>query len=535
MRVLTTLAGLISLLSWALAEPSAPTVGEEIYLKGILPSGVPVRGDRESGGATSGAIAACVNCHRPSGLGTVEGGIVVPPVTAKYLFQRGAAFARESNYAERSTRSRSPYSDATLVRAIRDGIDPDGRKLDYLMPRYNLDKATMDSLVAYLKQLSSGPPPGVTLDTIHFATVITPDADPVKRKGMLDVIEHFVAAKNVFYHPIPAPVRFTKMMYNVPHKWQLHVWDLTGGPETWTDQLRRKLAAEPVFALLSGLGGSNWEPVHRFCREESVPCLFPNVDLPVVDKGDFYSVYFSRGVLLESQLIAHRIRDDAESSGIPHVVQVYREDDVGAAAARALHSDLVSHNFAVIEQPLTALDGGAELAAALEKAGERDTLILWLRPRDLRNLPASLPRSSSVFASGLMGGVDDIPLKGAWRAAVRMTYPFEIPSRRGVLMDYPLGWFRSQHINVIAEETQIETYIACNIVSESFHGMLDDYLRDYLLENIEDMLSTRIINGYFTRLGLAPGQRFASKGGYIVRFGGTDEKKLIPVGDWTVP
>ncbi len=535
MRTSIFIAGLILLASWIPAQSATSSAGENLYLRGILPSGAPATGDRESGGSASGVGAACVNCHRPSGLGTAEGGAVVPPITARYLFQRGAEFARESNYAERGTRSRSPYTEATLERAIRDGIDPDGRRFDYLMPRYKLDDATMKSLIAYIKGLSSEPAPGVTHDTLQFATIITPDADPVKRAGMLDVLEHFVAAKNVFYRPIPAPVRFTKMMYRVPHKWQLHVWELTGGPETWRDQLHKRLEAEPVFAVISGLGGSNWRPVHQFCREESIPCLFPNVDLPVVEEGDFYNVYFSRGVLLEAQLIARQLENSAGSPAVHRIVQIFRKDDVGAAAATALHREMTSHEVEVVERPLEARAGITELAAALGKVGENDGLILWLRPRDLRNLPVDPPKSPVVIASGLMGGLDDIPLTGAWRSAARMTYPFEVPQRRGVFMDYPRGWFRSEKIQVVAEETQIETYIACNIVSESLRGMLDDFLRDYLLESVEEMLSTRVINGYYSRLSLAPNQRFASKGGYIVRLGRADKKELIPEGNWIVP
>ncbi len=209
---------LVLFFSWVWALSNAPTDGQNLYRKGILPSGEAVTGIREGGGSTSGAAAACVNCHRPSGMGSVEGGIVIPPITARYLFKPGALFGREANRVELETAARNPYTDATLARAIRDGINPNGRKLDYLMPRFKLDDATMNSLIAYLKQLSSGPARGVTADTLHFATIITPDADPVKRKGMLDVLEHFVASKNVFYRPIPPPVRYTKMMYRVPRK-----------------------------------------------------------------------------------------------------------------------------------------------------------------------------------------------------------------------------------------------------------------------------------------------------------------------------
>ena len=75
------------------------------------------------------------------------------------------------------------------------------------MPRYQLDAATMSSLIAYLKNLTSGPVPGVTRDVIHFATIITPDADPVARKGMLDVLERFFADKNAGYRSASPALR----------------------------------------------------------------------------------------------------------------------------------------------------------------------------------------------------------------------------------------------------------------------------------------------------------------------------------------
>jgi hypothetical protein len=65
--------------------------------------------------------------------------------------------------------------------------------------------------------------------------------------------------------------------------------------------------------------------------------------------------------------------------------------------------------------------------------------------------------------------------------------------------------------------------------------MLDSFVPEYLVERVEMMLSHRLVNGYYPRLSLAPGQRFASKGGYIVHFEGSTGAAVVADGDWTTP
>ena len=102
-------------------------------------------------------------------------------------------------------------------------------------------------------------------------------------------------------------------------------------------------------------------------------------------------------------------------------------------------------------------------------------------------------------------------------------------------MNYPLGWFRIQQIAVTDERTQTNTYLACSILAEAASTMLDNFVPDYLVERVEVELSHRIINGYYPRLGLAPGQRFASKGAYLVRFSDPTGTRIVADGDWVVP
>lgn len=77
-------------------------------------------------------------------------------------------------------------------------------------------------------------------------------------------------------------------------------------------------------------------------------------------------------------------------------------------------------------------------------------------------------------------------------------------------MNYTLGWFSTQHVTVVDERIQADTYLACVILAETLGSMTGGLGRDYVVE--------RLVNGYYRRLTLGPGQRFASKVGYLVRF-----------------
>jgi hypothetical protein len=528
-------------------------VGESIYLNGTLSTGAPLRGTRGSTPGVQSAAAACANCHRRSGLGETEGEILVPPIVGRYLYRpRNASRTGDVENAAQfmaytgarpgliPQADRRAYVDATLARAIREGVGPDGRQFDTLMPRYALDDADMASLLAYLKQLSRWPSPGVGDLTLQLATIVTPDADPIRRKGMLDVLEHFFGTQNVFYGGKGPPAQYSRSFTPILHRWQLHVWELTGAPETWEAQLDARLRHEPVFAVISGLGGRTWEPVHRFCERSALPCLFPNVDLPVDAEEAFYDVYYSRGVLLEAQLIAARLRslDNAHENAAAQpqrLVQIFRRGDIGEQAAAKLTRAWSSPGTGISDRGLDPEAGPEQVQKLMTDVGPADLLVLWLRPRDLKSLPAQPPQAAAVFVSGIMGALEHAPLSVPWRRLARMTYPFELPTLRRAAMDYPLGWMRFTHVSVVDERTQADTYIACIIVSETVKMMAADLFRDHLVEALETHLGTRLVNGEYPRLSLAVGQRFASKGGYLVQLGDTDSAPLVPDGDWIVP
>lgn len=88
----------------------------------------------------------CANCHGADGQGAREGNIVMADI-------RYATLMRSQPATPPRRRARAAYTDALLVRAIRQGIDASGQPLEASMPRWVIDDADLHDLLAYLRRL----------------------------------------------------------------------------------------------------------------------------------------------------------------------------------------------------------------------------------------------------------------------------------------------------------------------------------------------------------------------------------------------
>ena len=115
------------------ASAQADPAGEALYRDGELSSGAMLSWEcAKAMRASSGSDAACVSCHRRSGLGSTEGRITIPPITGPYLYR--AADERIDDqavpYVGTSRVAHQAYNDETLARAIRTGVGADGRPVE---------------------------------------------------------------------------------------------------------------------------------------------------------------------------------------------------------------------------------------------------------------------------------------------------------------------------------------------------------------------------------------------------------------------
>lgn len=512
-------------------------LGERLYRHGLLPSGSAVQASVAGGAPLAGAAAACASCHRRSGLGSVEGGRVVAPVTATALF-RPRQPALPGTAAGRATGGRPAYTEATLRRVLREGIDPAGRALDALMPRYALDDAAADAVVAYLKALSAAPAPGVTADRIHFATIVTDGVAPATRQALVELLERYFDDHNAEIRQQTRrgerAVLGHSRGYRAWRRWELHVWNLAGAPEGWAAQLDDYYRRQPVFAVVSGAGRGSWQPVHGFCERRQLPCLFPNTVSPPAESG-FYSLYFSPGLVLDAKLLAHDLLAAAAGDG-RQIVQLYRDDD-GEAAAAALHAALAATPQLVVSgQRVAAHELPAEALRRILAERPVTDLVLWLPADDLAAMAAAVALPASVvnlyLSSSLLADWErGVP--AVWRPRARLIHQYDLPDDWQTRRTRLTRWLRVHELELVDEHLQANAYFAASLVGHTLEHLRENYSREYLIERLEHVTESVPWTSIYPSLGLASGQRFAAKGGYVLRWPVADG--AAEGGPWIVP
>ncbi|HWP12821.1 MAG TPA: c-type cytochrome [Ramlibacter sp.] len=537
------LAGLCLLLAQVVlaAEPADNRVGRSIYLDGLLASGQPLRATVQKGVALSGAGAACVNCHRRSGLGGSEGQSNIRPIAGRLLSSSSQARLERRWAGPVGAVALSPtYTPASLARALRDGVDPAGRVLDPLMPRYALSDDEVAELQAYLEGLLTAAAPGVSEREIHFSTIIAPGVDPYRRRAMLDVLQAFFRDKNGGTR-LEARRREAghEQMYLAYRTWVLHVWELDGAPETWGGQLDAYYRKQPVFAVIGGLGNGSWQPVHGFCERAGLPCVFPDVDYPGNGGAGYYSLYFSRGIALEADVLARQLADTRP--GPARIVQVFRDEELGRLPAQALREALQRRGVDTLRDYPVSGRGPlpAKFWSGLLNDAQPAVLVIWLDPADVQGLGATggpPDALQTVYLSASLSAMQHSSLlPEAWMERLRIVYLFDLPANRERHLARMNAWLRVKQVPLADARTQANAYFAATVAGDAVSQLGENFSRDYFIERIEQMAGSSLFPSIYPRLSLGPGQRFASRGGYILGFPQKSAGMPVPISDWLVP
>lgn len=299
----------------------------------------------------------------------------------------------------------------------------------------------------------------VEADRIHLAAVITPGIDEARRTAWLETLRALVGQHNNNSNTVNRPSG-----RSAPQAaWQLHVWELSGPSSGWAAQLETQWKKQPVLALASGLG-TLWQPVDAFCQQHKVPCWFPSVDAMPATTGS-HALYFQAGVRLEAAVLARHLRELPPARRPARLVQFYRNDALGAAAAQALKDALAGSEMAVEYRALSTQQPEAlDAALAAEPAGA--AWMLWLRGADLERLAALPQPAGHVFFSGrLAGSLAAVP--APWRERAAVVYPYAMDRKGAPAAEEFERWAQSRELALVDAAMQAETFYSLQILGEA--------------------------------------------------------------------
>ena len=552
----------LSLLPGALsiaASPEVPAVspetvrqGERIYREGVLPSGAALRASIKGGVAVPGLTFACSSCHLRSGLGAFDEGVYTPAINGAKLFRpllrryKGAELS-----ADKVKPLRPAYTEESLIRALRTGNAPDGRLLNDGMPRYPLTDRDALILVAYLKGLSSHFSPGVGENSLRFATVISEDLPPEKSEAMFSALDNIFTMQNNRRRSSSDP-RSRQMAQNMlgrdleSRTLSLSRWILKGPPETWRRQLEEYNRKEPVFALLGGMTGGQWRPVHQFCEEFEIPCLFPVTDFPVVSETDWYTLYLSKGYYQEGESAARYLNSKADLLKGGPVVQVVRSSPEGEALSAGFQKTWQELGqqvpVTVLLPPGKLLD--REFLRRLLVKEQPAALLIWDEATALPVLESVSRRDGRpelVFLSARYLGEKIWSLPEPIRDSTYLTYPYAFsfpPARTGMgvnkVQDDRAQTLRRGDLpfkNGVQEILSL-TNALTQLLSTLLQELKDNYYRDNLLD-VAGMMADQQYPLY-GRISFGTALRYAVRGCFIVQLGHGTDPELVKKSSWVI-
>ena len=479
------------------------SIGRKIYRDGLLPDGKPLTAIVAGDVAVLGTQFSCENCHGRSGMGAAEGDIIVPPIAGSIL------------YTPRPQPSRPAYTYKTLVHALREGIDPKGRKLDSLMPHFKLSDKEIKALATYLQGLSSETSPGVDANAIHFATVVSDTEDKKVRDAVLNVLQTFVNVKN----------RQTRLESQRPdrgyspasrlrpvfRKWVLDVWTVKGPSDTWRAQLEKYYKRSPAFVLLGGLVPGSWKPMGQFCEAHEIPCLFPSTNLPYIKKDEFYSVHFSQGLFLEAKMIAKHI----QSQHFKSVVQVHC-GNIAKSAVDALSEELKLYNISEQDMSFECQESAPVTKLAKQVAASPGAaIVLWLGKNHVAQLGKVLPTARAYMSSTLLKTEQAIKLPSL-PISTYLVHPYKLPGKMDSAYIRFKVWAMRQKIAIQFPRQQSEAFFACLVANDAVSHLGRFLVRDYVLDMLDHSQPMTGYLPFYPKPTIGPGQRFLTKGGYIV-------------------
>jgi Periplasmic binding protein/Cytochrome c len=352
--------------------------GREIYERGTSASGGKIEALLGGDTRVAGSILPCVNCHGHDGRGKPEGGVYPSNITWD-------ALTKPYRLMNPDGRTRPPYTERSLKRAITTGIDPGGNTLDVAMPRFQLSPRDASDLVAYLKELGDAQEPGVTATTVRLGVLVPPpsetgQASAIERQTLAGYFARVNQAGGIFGRRI-----------------ELSFTELPRDPAQRAIAVRNFLLREQVLAVVGDFSGAE-AGMAAVMRDLGTPAIadlapFPQTDSPL----NRFVFYLDGGVEEEAQALL-----DFASARFP---------GLDRQTAICFQQDEISRETATWLQTRLTESGHRRVVMSEDSKPPRADVVYWIRHGP--ELPVAVDYSrgeSAILIAGSLAGAPMTPI-----------------------------------------------------------------------------------------------------------------------------
>jgi ABC-type branched-subunit amino acid transport system substrate-binding protein len=501
--VIVALAATAALVAGGLAPDAAR--GRDIYLRGDAGGGPPITASTDGWQSeVPASVLACASCHGKDGQGRPEGGVTPSVLTWDEL-------TRPYRVVEGSGRTRPPYTESSLARAIVTGIDSGGNPLQPVMPRYRMTREQIRDLAAFLKRLGSEEEPGLQ-DQRLTVGMFVPRSGPQARIG--EAMRGIVSA-------LFARVNAAGGIYG--RTLDLRVLR----PEEGAGALRR----EPVFALVGGLGAGALD-VAAVAEEQEVPLIAPVVTDPQLGTPPRrFGFYLFPGLPEQARALAAFAGQEIRPEKLRALI-VHPASPRGTALADGIEAEGKQAGWAAAAR--IAYPEGHFDASAVAAAGQRATASAIFLLGGAEEAAALLGEAArrrftpAVFLEGLQAGQSLLAASAAYDHAVYLAFP-SLPLSGGSEVARDFQAVRGEAPQASLEAFQLWAYAGGRVLLEALRSAGRRLDREKLVAALEGLYDFDA--GLPSAIRFGPGRRLGTSGATIVRLD-PRAQELVVVRPW---
>ena len=501
----------------AFAAPLTPEEesGKKIYAEGVSPSGATISATvGVQAIRMAGSSVPCGSCHGADGLGRPEGGVRPSSITWREL-------TKPYGHLHENGRKHSAFTERSLGDALVRGVDPEGNRLDPVMPRYTLSQRDLSALIAYMKRVETDLDPGVSEDRIRLGTLLP------TRGRLAELGQAMHGALQAYFDAVNAAGGIYSRQV------ELVTGEYSDESDVTLANAERLIKQEQVFALVSPFTVRVEKDMTALSEREKIPLVGPFTLFPEPSQAlNRYTFYLLPGLREQARALADFAAKELKLSD-PETAVVYPKEENFVEIGRAVEDQLAGRGWTRlrrVQYPRGELPA-KQLVALLQQSGVAVVFFLG-NEREFAEFARGVREATwapYVFVPGALSSRAALEVTPSFSNRLFLAFPAlaEDLSARGF---EAIAEMQKKYRGPPRHQSaQIAAYASAMVLAEGLRLAGKDVSRTRFMTALEGLRAFQ--SGLTPPIGYGPSRRIGALGAHIV---GVDfqAKRFRPTGKY---